>query len=323
MTSRAMRFEISYGSGTTHEVQLAGTVVTLGRDPDCDIVLNDVKCSRRHAVIEEGPRGLTVRDAGSANGVYVNGRHVDQSPIAPGDALRLGDVIVKVLAEIGETVVVALEDVEPRVLDREPRVPERAEGAPRLRPTVQRRPAAPAAFELPLNQPRPSPHRSAGPPPPSRAGSAATRPLTVSVLSGLWALLVPLAIGLVALAAWRFEIGVGGWLAAILLGGLLATLGIAMSVGLRALAPWARHLQVVAASFGLAICPLSLAAATVLLYMARADVKRTFDPLQPRARGEGAGSAETTFALSLVAMVVVGIALSALALLLFAPRRAA
>ena len=62
-----MKFEISYRGGTTHEVELSGSIAVLGRDPACDIVLNDSKCSRRHAVVEDGPEGLVVRDAGSAS----------------------------------------------------------------------------------------------------------------------------------------------------------------------------------------------------------------------------------------------------------------
>ena len=38
-----------------HEwARLEGNVATVGRDPSSDLVLNDPKCSRRHAVIEAG-----------------------------------------------------------------------------------------------------------------------------------------------------------------------------------------------------------------------------------------------------------------------------
>ena len=76
-----MRFEISYTGGTTHEVELPGHLCVVGRDPGCDIVLNDAKCSRRHAVIEETPEGVQVRDSGSANGIYVNGKKVESAPL--------------------------------------------------------------------------------------------------------------------------------------------------------------------------------------------------------------------------------------------------
>ncbi len=109
----AMRFEISHTGGTAHEVELDGSVVVLGRDPGCDIVLNDPKCSRRHAVVEEGPEGIVVRDSGSANGISVNGRRVEKVRLRPGDVLRLGDAQVTLLAEIGETVVMAPDDLDP------------------------------------------------------------------------------------------------------------------------------------------------------------------------------------------------------------------
>ena len=59
-----MRFEISYQAGPPHVVELSGSVAVFGRDPGCDVVLNDGKCSRRHATVEELPEGLVVRDAG-------------------------------------------------------------------------------------------------------------------------------------------------------------------------------------------------------------------------------------------------------------------
>jgi hypothetical protein len=89
-----------------------------------------------------------------------------------------------------------------------------------------------------------------------------------------------------------------------------------MALGLRALAPWARHLQIAAAALGLLVCPVTLASATVLLYATRPDVKAAFEGGGRTSAGDGNGSAETTFALSLLGMLVVGLALTALAALL-------
>src|SRR5262245_6476074 len=94
-----VKFEVRYPTGSVHEVELQGTLAVLGRDPSCDLVLNDAKCSRRHAVIEAGPQGLSIRDSGSANGVYVNGKRVERSGLAEGDEVRLGEVTLKVLPE--------------------------------------------------------------------------------------------------------------------------------------------------------------------------------------------------------------------------------
>ncbi|HJS58981.1 MAG TPA: FHA domain-containing protein, partial [Vicinamibacteria bacterium] len=108
-----MRFEVKYPSGEPHEVELSGTVAVLGRDPSCDLVLNDARCSRRHAVVEAGPQGISIRDAGSANGIYVNGKKVERSALADGDVVRLGEVSLRVLPEeVPGTVVMAPEDLE-------------------------------------------------------------------------------------------------------------------------------------------------------------------------------------------------------------------
>jgi len=94
-----LRFEVLYANGVQHEVELQGTTATLGRDPSCDLVLNDAKCSRRHAVIEAGPQGMSIRDNGSANGIFLNGRKVERSPLVEGDIVRLGETVLKVLPE--------------------------------------------------------------------------------------------------------------------------------------------------------------------------------------------------------------------------------
>ncbi len=320
-----MRFEVSYSSGLTHEVNLAGSLVVLGRDPGCDIVLNDTKCSRRHAVVEDTPEGLVIRDSGSANGVYVNGRRVDRSFVKPGDTIRLGDVRLRMLAEIGETVIVALDDVQlpaapppeasltrPPVAAPLPAPPPIVDG-PASRQWPEDTDAPPRAAHLRLSGLQSEgAHHSAGSRP------AASRPLTVSVLSGLWALFGPTVSGGIAIAAWRLDVGAIAWAVAAVLCLLLVAGGLAMSLGLRALAPWARHLQIASSYLGLVVCPFTPAAATTLLYMNRPDVRHAFEP--GKARG-GAGSAETTFALSIVAMVLVGVAFTGIAAFLIWPVR--
>jgi len=53
-----------------------------------------------------------------------------------------------------------------------------------------------------------------------------------------------------------------------------------------------RHTPLGSAFLGLVVCPLTLASATVLLYMSRPDVRRTFEPDEPGSRPDGAGPAE-------------------------------
>ena len=132
----------------------------------------------------------------------------------------------------------------------------------------------------------------------------------------LWALFGPTASGAIALTAWRLDAGAIEWTVAAVLCLLLVSGGLAMALGLRALAPWARHLQIASSYLGLLACPFTPAAATTLLYMNRSDVRRAFEPGE--ASG-GAGAAETTFALSIVAMVLVGVAVTGIAAFLIWP----
>jgi type III secretion system (T3SS) inner membrane Yop/YscD-like protein len=313
-----IKFEISYPGGTTHEVELSGSVVVLGRDPGCDLVLNDTKCSRRHAVVEEGPEGVVVRDTASANGVHVNGRRVEKAPLRPGDVLRLGEVQLKLVEQIGETVVMAPEDLEFRTTAGTPRPPEVVLPLPESLMVTPRPPERPAPVRPPAAEPRRPPEPR--PPADTRtieprpwAAARPARPATVTVLVALWAVFVPVSVAACLFAAYRLGGGAVAWTIGGLASLVLAALGTIMALGLRALAPWARHLQVATGAFGLLVCPFTLASATVLLYLTRRDVKAAFEG--GHGRGAGDGAAEATFALSLLGMLGLGMALAAAAVL--------
>jgi hypothetical protein len=64
---------------------------TIGRSRDCEIVLDDVGISRRHAEIRPRDGGWTIEDLGSTNGVVVNGEDIrGAQPLHPGDRVELG-----------------------------------------------------------------------------------------------------------------------------------------------------------------------------------------------------------------------------------------
>lgn len=64
--------------------------VVLGRGSDCDICLQEAAISRHHAEILWQYVIYQVRDLGSANGTFVNGRQVLSAPLNEGDLLELG-----------------------------------------------------------------------------------------------------------------------------------------------------------------------------------------------------------------------------------------
>jgi pSer/pThr/pTyr-binding forkhead associated (FHA) protein len=65
-------------------------VITVGRQSDNDIVLDDVTVSRRHAGFHRGDGGFCVRDVGSLNGTYVNRQPVHEATLASGDQVQIG-----------------------------------------------------------------------------------------------------------------------------------------------------------------------------------------------------------------------------------------
>jgi len=61
--------------------------LTIGRDSDCDVVLDEPEMARRHAVIENSGDMIFLRDLGSANGTYVNGVQVRNAVLHPDDQI--------------------------------------------------------------------------------------------------------------------------------------------------------------------------------------------------------------------------------------------
>jgi sigma-54 dependent transcriptional regulator, acetoin dehydrogenase operon transcriptional activator AcoR len=77
--------------------QLNEPVMLLGRGAECSIHLPSRSVSRKHAEIRrEGPV-LALRDLGSRNGCYLNGRRADHVALAAGDLLRLGECVARVV----------------------------------------------------------------------------------------------------------------------------------------------------------------------------------------------------------------------------------
>ena len=78
------------GPQTGIDIDLREGTLSIGRDPQCDIFLNDMTVSRSHALIEVGANGCVIRDTNSFNGVWVNDRTVETCALKPGDVIQIG-----------------------------------------------------------------------------------------------------------------------------------------------------------------------------------------------------------------------------------------
>ena len=67
-----------------------GEQTTIGRSPDCDIFLDDVTVSRKHAVLAERDGEFFIEDQGSLNGTFLNRKRIESSRIEDGDEVQIG-----------------------------------------------------------------------------------------------------------------------------------------------------------------------------------------------------------------------------------------
>lgn len=70
----------------------------IGRDNDCDICINDVKSSRRHARIYYDS-GYYLQDLKSTNGTELNDVEIQNTPLGDRDEIRIGDTVFLALED--------------------------------------------------------------------------------------------------------------------------------------------------------------------------------------------------------------------------------
>lgn len=68
----------------------AGERTLIGRSPECDVFLDDVTVSRRHAELVRSGDAFTIRDLGSLNGTFVNRRRIESKELEDDDELQIG-----------------------------------------------------------------------------------------------------------------------------------------------------------------------------------------------------------------------------------------
>lgn len=70
-------------------LELRGETTIIGRNPDCDIVLDNDTVSKKHARIRRDGHGFVIADMGSRNHTWVNGRRIT-AQVALNDGDRIG-----------------------------------------------------------------------------------------------------------------------------------------------------------------------------------------------------------------------------------------
>ncbi|MFP4498234.1 MAG: FHA domain-containing protein [Vulcanimicrobiota bacterium] len=66
-------------------------LMTIGRDVQSDILVNDISISKKHAQITALPGGFLLRDLDSRNGTFLNNERVEESYLKDGDLITFGE----------------------------------------------------------------------------------------------------------------------------------------------------------------------------------------------------------------------------------------
>jgi hypothetical protein len=95
-TSGGVASLVIHDNATERTVPLSREVMTVGRLPDCDIVLRDSGASRRHAQLKrDGSGAWTITDLGSTNGTKLNGTTVQSRALQEGDRIVIGATVLE------------------------------------------------------------------------------------------------------------------------------------------------------------------------------------------------------------------------------------
>lgn len=81
---------VVFDRGSARTVPLLAGAVTIGRQPNCEVVLQTSGASRQHARIERQGNRVVLTDLGSVNGTEVNGLRIDKHTLRDGDTLTIG-----------------------------------------------------------------------------------------------------------------------------------------------------------------------------------------------------------------------------------------
>lgn len=99
--------------GLREEIKLKDDCpLTIGRSEDADIPIADERVSRLHCGIRYEDGEYFVKDLGSRNGTFLNGKQMEMEKLTPGDKIRVGSATLKVEKTITKGTQTVLREVE-------------------------------------------------------------------------------------------------------------------------------------------------------------------------------------------------------------------
>jgi ABC-type multidrug transport system ATPase subunit/pSer/pThr/pTyr-binding forkhead associated (FHA) protein len=106
------------------KVALEKSKINIGRSSDNDLIINNIKVSRKHAKLEKIDNDWFIEDLKSSNGTFINGKKVDRAIVNPNDVITIGGIplnLEKLFAgekEISGDIQIAANDLTFRVSNK-------------------------------------------------------------------------------------------------------------------------------------------------------------------------------------------------------------
>ena len=112
---------------------------TIGRDPGCEVMLDNLGVSRRHAHLREVEGNFIIEDQNSTNGVFVNGHRINNpAQIRANDEVRIGKFSISVRQAIDEHAHESTFDINQTIAVDASAVPQNDRAQPRFVASVTR-----------------------------------------------------------------------------------------------------------------------------------------------------------------------------------------
>jgi hypothetical protein len=88
--------EVREPNRQVRHVPANGAPISIGRAPECELVLKDSRVSRHHARLTARDGLLVLTDLGSTNGTRVNGHRVSEVVLGAGDRIMVGETVLTI-----------------------------------------------------------------------------------------------------------------------------------------------------------------------------------------------------------------------------------
>lgn len=82
--------------GQRRDLSVSRPSIVIGRGTECSMRIPVSAVSRRHCELTQNNRSIKLKDLGSSNGTYVNGKRVLEAKLKAGDRVQIGPVMFTV-----------------------------------------------------------------------------------------------------------------------------------------------------------------------------------------------------------------------------------